>query len=176
MTPADVVFSITRALDPDAGSGNSLAGQLEGILRPAGIKAVDDHTVRFSLEQAYVFFPNAMATRFARIYKAGTTEFTRPVGTGPFRFVSLTPGREFVAERNSAFWRNKVALDRVVITNVTEDASRVSSLLAGRGPRLRDRLAALRTSRPRAGTPFWSNTNARVGDGPRRHRAPFTKP
>jgi len=131
LTPADVVASISRALDPDAGSGNSLAGQLAKILLPAGIKAVDDRTVRFSLEQAYVFFPNAMATRFARVYKAGTTDFANPVGTGPFTFVSLTPGREFVAERNPSFWRNQVTLDRVVISNVAEDASRVSSLLAG---------------------------------------------
>ncbi|HVQ97094.1 MAG TPA: ABC transporter substrate-binding protein [Mycobacteriales bacterium] len=131
LTPADVAFSITRALDPDAGSGNSLAGQLKGILAPAGIKVVDDRTVRFDLAQAYVYFPNAMATRFARIYQANTTDFGKPVGTGPFRFVSLTAGREFVAARNPAYWRNKVSLDRVVISNVAEDASRVSSLLAG---------------------------------------------
>lgn len=131
LTPADVAFSITRALDPDAGSGNSLAGQLKGILRPAGIKAIDDRTVRFDLDQAYVYFPNAMATRFARIYKAKTTDFAKPVGTGPFTFGSLTPGREFTAARNPNYWRNKVTLDRVVISNVAEDASRVSSLLAG---------------------------------------------
>lgn len=131
LTPADVAFSITRALDPAAGSGNSLAGQLAGILRPAGIKVVDDRTVRFDLDQAYVYFPNAMATRFARIYRAKTTDFGKPVGTGPFTFISLTPGREFVAAGNPAYWRNKVTLDRVVISNVAEDASRVSSLLAG---------------------------------------------
>jgi peptide/nickel transport system substrate-binding protein len=130
LTAADVAFSITRALDPDAGSGNSLASQLAGILTPSGIKAVDDRTVRFDLDRVYVFFPNAMATRFARIYQAGTTDFSRPVGTGPFRFVSFTPGRELTADRNGEFWRNNVTLDRVVISNVVEDASRVSSLLA----------------------------------------------
>lgn len=131
LTPADVAFSITRALDPEAGSGNSLAGQLKGILLPAGIRVVDGRTVRFDLEQAYVHFPTAMATRFARIYQANTRDFTKPVGTGPFRFGSLTAGREFTAERNPDYWRNKVTLDRVVISNVAEDASRVSSLLAG---------------------------------------------
>jgi peptide/nickel transport system substrate-binding protein len=131
LTAADVAYSITRALDPNAGSGNSLASQLDGILLPAGITVVDEHTVRFDLEQVYVFFPNAMATRFARIYRADTSDFASPVGTGPFRFGSLVPGREFTAERNPAFWRNEVTLDRVVIGNVAEDASRVSSLLAG---------------------------------------------
>jgi peptide/nickel transport system substrate-binding protein len=131
LTAADVAYSITRALDPEAGSGNSLASQLDGILLPAGIAVVDERTVRFDLEQVYVFFPNAMATRFARIYQADTTDFARPVGTGPFTFGSLTPGREFTAERNPDYWRNEVTLDRVVITNVAEDASRVSSLLAG---------------------------------------------
>jgi peptide/nickel transport system substrate-binding protein len=130
LTAADVAFSVTRALDPNAGSGNSLASQLDGILKPAGIRAVDVRTVRFDLDRVYVFFPNAMATRFARIYKANTSDFAKPVGTGPFRFVSFTPGREFTAERNPGFWRNSVTLDRVVISNVAEDASRVSSLLA----------------------------------------------
>jgi peptide/nickel transport system substrate-binding protein len=131
LTTDDVVFSIGRALDPDAGSGNSLAGQLKGILAPDGITAVDQRSVRFDLATPYVFFPNAMATRFARIYKAKTADFSKPVGTGPFTFASLTPGREFVARRNPTFWRNPVSLDRVVISNVAEDASRVSSLLAG---------------------------------------------
>jgi peptide/nickel transport system substrate-binding protein len=66
LTPADVAFSITRALDPDAGSGNSLAGQLEGILRPAGVKTVDDRTVRFDLDQAYVYFPASTSARWPR--------------------------------------------------------------------------------------------------------------
>jgi peptide/nickel transport system substrate-binding protein len=131
LTAGDVAYSITRALDPEAGSGNSLASQLEGILLPSGITVVDPRTIRFDLEQAYVFFPNAMATRFARIYRADTTDFANPVGTGPFRYVSLVPGQEFTAERNPDFWRNEVTLDRVVIANVAEDASRVSSLLAG---------------------------------------------
>jgi peptide/nickel transport system substrate-binding protein len=131
LTTEDVAYSIRRALDPDAGSGNSLAGQLEGILLPGGIVVVDDSTIRFDLATAYVFFPNSMATRFARIYKADTTNFTSPIGTGPFKFKSLEPGQRFVAERNPDFWRNEVLLDEVVITNVADDASRIASLLAG---------------------------------------------
>jgi peptide/nickel transport system substrate-binding protein len=131
LTPADVAFSITRALDPDAGSGNSLAGQLKGILLPSGIKVVDDRTIRFDLARPYVSFPNAMATRFARIYQAKTTDFGKPVGTGPFVFGSLAPGRQFTATGNRSYWRNKVTLDKVVISNVAEDSARVNSLLSG---------------------------------------------
>ncbi len=131
LTTKDVAFSINRALDPDAGSGNSLAGQLADILLPTGIVVVDDSTIRFDLAKAYVFFPNSMATRFARIYKADTTDFSTPIGTGPFKFKSLEPGQRFVAERNPDFWRNTVLLDEVVITNVADDASRIASLLAG---------------------------------------------
>jgi peptide/nickel transport system substrate-binding protein len=131
LTAADVVYCITRALDPEEGSGNSLAGQLEGVLLPSGIKALDDRTIQFDLEKEYVFFPNAMATRFARIYQEGTTDFTRPNGTGPFRFVSFTPGQRLVTERNPDYWRGEVLLDRYELTNVTDDAARISSLLAG---------------------------------------------
>jgi peptide/nickel transport system substrate-binding protein len=123
---------------------------------------VDARTVRFALEQAYVYFPTAMATRFARIYKANTSDFTKPVGTGPFRFGSLTAGREFVAARNPDYWRNKVTLDRVVISNVAEDTSRVSSLLAGDADLVFEiSLAAAQDIKQAAGYTILEQANAR---------------
>ena len=131
LTAADVAYSIGRAIDPDEGSGNSLASQLDGVLLPAGIKVRDDRTIEFTLEKAYVFFPNAMATRFARIYKDGTTDFESPIGTGPFRFKAFAPGQLFEAERNPDYWRNQVLLDGLQISNVADETARIESLLSG---------------------------------------------
>ncbi|MFH8739398.1 ABC transporter substrate-binding protein [Streptomyces sp. NPDC017964] len=131
LTPEDVIYSISRALDPNVASGNSLAGQLKGILRPQGIRAVDDRTVRFALDKKYVFFPNAMATQFARIYRAGTKDFAKPVGTGPFVFESFAPGQSFAATRFDKYWGDAPKVERVDVINYAEDSTRLSALING---------------------------------------------
>lgn len=131
LTPADVIYSISRALDPNVASGNSLAGQLKGILRPQGMRALDDRTVRFALDKKYVFFPNAMATQFARIYRAGTTDFAKPVGTGPFVFESFTPGQSFAATRFDKYWGDAPKVERVDVINYADEATRLSALING---------------------------------------------
>lgn len=131
LTTEDVAYSLNRAIDPNSGSANSLASQLEGILAPTGITVVDDTTVRFDLTTPYVFFPNALATRFARIYKSGTESFDKPVGTGPFMFRSFTPGQRWEGARNPKYWRNRVSVEGLTVTNVPDESARISSLLAG---------------------------------------------
>lgn len=131
LTADDAAYSIRRAIDPEEGSGNSLASQLEGVLLPAGIHVVDERTIRFDLEKVYVFFPNAMATRFARIYKADTTDFTAPIGTGPFKFKAFTPGQLFEVDRNPDYWRNPVLLEGLQLSNVADENARIESLLSG---------------------------------------------
>lgn len=128
-TAHDVAYSIARAIDPKSGSANSLASQLSGFLTPGGIKVLDKHTIRFELLKPYVFFPGAMGTRFARIYKTGTTDFARPVGTGPFRFTSFEPGKRWSGQKNPDYWRNTVTLDGLTVTNVADETSRISALL-----------------------------------------------
>lgn len=130
-TARDVAYSIARAIDPKSGSANSLQSQLSGFLVPGGIKVLDQHTIRFELLKPYVFFPSAMGTRFARIYKKGTTDFARPVGTGPFRFKSFAPGKQWTGRKNPDYWRNSVTLDSLTVTNVADESSRISALLAG---------------------------------------------
>ncbi|MFH8739236.1 ABC transporter substrate-binding protein [Streptomyces sp. NPDC017964] len=129
LTPDDVIFSISRALDPNEGSGNSLATQLKGILRPQGIRAVDGKTVRFVLEKTYVPFPSAMATRFARIYRAGTKDFARPMGTGPFVFESFKPGQSFAATRYDKYWGGAPKLDGVEAVNYANESTRLSAFM-----------------------------------------------
>jgi peptide/nickel transport system substrate-binding protein len=131
LTPQDVIFSISRALDPHEGSGNSLAGQLAGILRPQRIRAVGDKTVRFTLDKKYVFFPNAMATRFARIYKAGTKDFAQPVGTGPFAYESFKPGQSFAASRYDKYWGGAPGANRVEVINYAQESTRLSAFIDG---------------------------------------------
>ena len=102
------------------------------------IDVVNPTTVRFTLKQPF----GAMLFNFAHpssrvlspaLIKQGEEAIARhPVGSGPFRFVSWTPGQQIVLERNPNFWQSgEPKVDRLVIRFVTEDASRVALLLSG---------------------------------------------
>jgi glutathione transport system substrate-binding protein len=102
------------------------------------IDVVNPTTVRFTLKQPF----GAMLFNFAHpssrilspaLIKQGEETIARhPVGSGPFRFVSWTPGQQIVLERNPNFWQSgEPKVDRLVIRFVVEDASRIALLLSG---------------------------------------------
>ena len=133
MTAKDVVWSLRSAMDPQ--SGSTFYAQLKSLLKPENIKAVDDYTVRFDLESPFVFFPNPLGVRNARIFKNGYTaaDFAKnPIGTGPFRYKSYVPGESFEATRFENYWQSgKPYLDAIQFKNIPEAASKMQALLTG---------------------------------------------
>jgi len=66
------------------------------------------------------------------VRKYGTTGFAQhPVGTGPFAFVSQTPGQEIDLVANKHYWRGAPRLDRLVIKSLPDPAARTAALLSG---------------------------------------------
>jgi peptide/nickel transport system substrate-binding protein len=55
----------------------------------------------------------------------------RPVGAGPYRFVSFTPGVELVLEANEDYWRKVPSLKRIVLRVVPDVATRFAMLKGG---------------------------------------------
>ena len=95
----DVVYSLTRVLDPKTASPGSgfftgIKGAQDFIDGKAtlveGIKALDANTVQFTLAAPDVTFLNKMALNFAfiapkeEVAKAGENFGHAPVGTGPY--------------------------------------------------------------------------------------------
>ncbi len=102
------------------------------------ITVVDESTVRFTLRKPFgamlynFAHPGGRIISPAALAKGGAYVARNPVGTGPFKFVSWTPGREIVVERNPEFWEaGQPRVDRIVFKFIPEDASRVAMLLAG---------------------------------------------
>lgn len=133
LTSKDVVYSIQQELS--AASGTDINALLGNILPPDQVTAVDDFTVQMKLSSAFAFLPNAMANRYGKIFKAGTSvdQFSsQPNGTGPFMFKDFTPGSSFNAVRNPNYWMpNRPYLDGISFTNITEPASRLQTVLTG---------------------------------------------
>jgi peptide/nickel transport system substrate-binding protein len=96
------------------------------------LKAVDATTVRIPLK-----FPDAdLAANFVYwntwIVQDGETDFTHPVGTGPFMFDSFKPGTESLFKRNPNYWvTGKPYVDQLRITAIDDNTARLNALLSG---------------------------------------------
>jgi len=131
LTADDVVYSITRVLDPNTaspgagfflgiqGANEFIAGTATSV---AGIKAVDAQTVAFTLTAPDVTFLNKMALNFAYIVpketvdQAGADFGHQPIGTGPFTLKEWKSGEYLVFERNPNYFMSGMPLlDQVTI-------------------------------------------------------------
>lgn len=128
VTADDVIFSIARIVDPkDPKRG---AGGLVGVTK-GGMHKLDKRTVRFKLSQANSEFPTALGEYYNGIVPVGYDP-KQPVGTGPFKYVSFTPGQQSEFTRFDDYWQSgQPYLDKVVITDIGDDTARVNALLGG---------------------------------------------
>jgi peptide/nickel transport system substrate-binding protein/oligopeptide transport system substrate-binding protein len=129
VTAEDVVYSLTRLLDPRVKSGaadlflniRGAPEYREGKARQVtGLAAVDRYTVRVELLEAPVPFVSQAAVGHARIVprelaeEQGEAFGTRPVGTGPFRFVRWERGREIALAANPDYFDGPPRIGRLV--------------------------------------------------------------
>jgi peptide/nickel transport system substrate-binding protein len=129
VTADDVVYSLTRIVDPRTGSGGAdlfltLRGAQEfregRAPRINGLVALDPHTVQVTLTEATVPFVSILAVGHAKIVPRDVVEREgerfglQPVGTGPFRFVRWERGREIVLAANPDYFGGPPRLTRVV--------------------------------------------------------------
>jgi peptide/nickel transport system substrate-binding protein/oligopeptide transport system substrate-binding protein len=129
VTADDVVYSLTRVLDPRLKSGaadlfTSIRGAAEfrrgDAPRVAGLAALDRHTVQVTLAEASVPFVSLLAVGQAKIVPRDVAERdpaafgVKPIGTGPFRFERWERGREIVLTANPDYFEGAPRLSRLV--------------------------------------------------------------
>ncbi|MFG3703531.1 ABC transporter substrate-binding protein [Micromonospora sp. NPDC047670] len=132
LTAQDVVFTYQAVLDPKVDS--TLRSDLDML---ASVTAPDPSTVVFTLRYAYAPFLQrltlgivpAKALAGQDVNKA---EFNRrPVGTGPYRVTSWTPGDRLVLAANEKYWGGRPANSGVVVAFVADDNVRAQRMRAG---------------------------------------------
>jgi peptide/nickel transport system substrate-binding protein len=131
VTAEDVKFSFERY------RGTSAAAMKE---RVAKVEAVDGRTVRFVLKAPWpdfiTFYSSATGAGWIvpkkYVEKVGDEAFKKaPIGAGPYRFVSFTPGVELVLEAFEDYWRKKPTVKRLVLKVIPEEATRLAALKRG---------------------------------------------
>ncbi|WP_086768552.1 ABC transporter substrate-binding protein [Streptomyces bobili] len=129
VTARDVLYSYRRIADPKQ------AYRAKASLEPIDLdasRATGDRVIEFVLKRPTAEFPNVLAAFGAYVVPENATDFDRkPIGSGPFRFVSFAPGRSAVFRRNDAYWDGAPHLDELELVVVNEESARVNALLGG---------------------------------------------
>jgi peptide/nickel transport system substrate-binding protein len=132
MTAHDVKFSFER-----------YRGTAARLLKEkvAAVEVVDPHRVRVRLKEPWPDFMTFFGTPAtgaawivprSYVQRVGEEGFKKaPVGAGPYRFVSFTPGVELVLEAHEGFWRKVPSVRRLVFRGVPDDTTRLAMLKRG---------------------------------------------
>jgi peptide/nickel transport system substrate-binding protein len=132
VTAADAKFSFER-----------YRGVSAKILKEkvVAVETPDPGRVRFRLKQPWPDFMTFYATPAtganwvvpkAYVERVGEEGFKKaPVGAGPYRFVSATPGVDLVLEAVDGYWRKTPSVKRLVFKSVPDPATRLVMLKRG---------------------------------------------
>jgi len=131
VTAEDVKFSFERYR---GASHDLIKGQVAAIETP------DPRHVRFKLKEPWPDFLTFYATASGAgwivpknyVEKVGDEGFKKaPVGAGPYKFVSFTPGLELVFEAFDQYWRKTPSVKRLVFKVIPDETTRLAALKQG---------------------------------------------
>jgi peptide/nickel transport system substrate-binding protein len=131
VTAEDVKFSFERY----RGSSKDLLHD-----RVAAVEIPDPQHVRFTLKSPWPDFMTFYATATGAswivpkkyVESVGEDGFKKaPIGAGPYKFVSSTPGIDVVFEAFDQYWRKTPSVKRLVFKMIPDEATRLAALKAG---------------------------------------------
>lgn len=141
-TPLDadaIVFSLERQRDRShpfhvAGGFTYWESTFRQVRR---VSKVDRYTVRIVLDRPFApflanlaMFPASIVSPTA-MRKLGRRFASRPVGTGPFRFVRWVRGKRVILASNPDYWEGRPQVNRLVYEVIPEAERRLVSLQSG---------------------------------------------
>ncbi len=106
------------------GGGSILVG-------PDSVKKVDDYTVDVTSTKPNLRMPEQLTHPTYGVIAPGSDPATKPVGTGPFRFVEYVKDQRLVVERNPDYWGEKAQVQRITFRFMPDNNTRVLALRAG---------------------------------------------
>ena len=125
LTARDVAFTFNSFLDPKFASPRKGAYRLL-----ASVRAVDDYTVEFTLKEPFGSFPINLVMGIVPEGSAPSIA-QKPVGSGPYKFVSYLPDDRTVLTANTDYWEGAPANDGVVLKVVPDETMRGLELRKG---------------------------------------------
>ena len=132
LTADDVVFSVKRIIDPALKSP-----QRDQFNKIVDATAVNPTTVRLKTEGPYpvllALLVKLSIVPKAHVTQVGNDKFNQePMGSGPYKFVSIQRGVKTTLARNDAYWGTKGPFATAEFHAVPDPATRVADLRSGK--------------------------------------------
>jgi len=108
--------------------------------RVAAVETPDPQHVRFTLKEPWpdflTFYGSATGAGWIvpkkYVEKVGDDGFKKsPIGAGPYKFASFTPGVELVFEAFDQYWRKTPSVKRLVFKSIPEESTRLAAVKHG---------------------------------------------
>jgi peptide/nickel transport system substrate-binding protein len=127
VTPEDVLFTLQRVAGKTPTSGGVA---LAPIIDFNNTKKVDASTVVIKLKTPYAVLQYLLAEYTVGVVPEGYDP-KNPVGTGPFKYKSFSPGKNSVFVKYDDYWGDKAHVDEVQIQDFSDPSAQVNALQAG---------------------------------------------
>ncbi len=128
-TADDLIFSIKRIVNPKA------PGEAANALKTAQVNAIrklDRYTIELPFSKPYSTFYLSLANNITIYLLPVDFDPKKPIGTGPFKYVSFTPGERSVFARWEHYWDQPLPYaDQLVMVDYSDESSQVNALLSG---------------------------------------------
>ena len=126
LTSADVKYTFDSIISPEMRS--PLRGAVDRI---QSIETPDQLTVIFHAREPFYTFIGNLPAIGVIPEGAGLEIIDRPIGSGPYRFVSYKDGQAIRLEANLDYWGGAPNLPRVQVKVVTDNSTRQAELMSG---------------------------------------------
>ena len=122
VTVEDVKYSIDRYAE--------IQGESSAFSIVSDVEIKDEKTIVVNLKESYSEFLPMMTV--AIVPQANEDLIGNPIGTGPFKFVSYTPGQKIVMEKYEGYWKEGVpSLDKAEFKFIADVDTAFVELQAG---------------------------------------------
>ncbi len=127
LTIDDVLYTFNRIVTKNFSAASALA-----FMNLKNVTKMDKYTAKIPMHSGFSIMPYTLIGNGEMSIVPVGFDPKHPVGTGPFRYKSFTPGQQSVFTRNEHYWvPGQPYLDEVAIVDYADETSQVNALLSG---------------------------------------------
>jgi peptide/nickel transport system substrate-binding protein len=126
LTVEDVIYSINLHRGESTSAARAIAEQIKDV------RKLSDSQIAIELTGGNADLPYLLSDYHFLVVPEGFTDWSKPIGTGPFVYESYEPGVRSRFTRNESYWKAGCAnVDAVEVIVINDVAARTNAMMSG---------------------------------------------